>query len=57
MDNKAALVKPIFLSICAKNKDLSDWIMMERLISLDEKKIKKEQIKFLGDIISSSKQE
>jgi hypothetical protein len=42
MDNKAALIKPIFLSICGKNKHLSDWIMTKRLISLDTKSIKKE---------------
>lgn len=56
LDSKAALIKPIFLAICQKNKDLGDWIMMNRLISLDEKSIKKEQIKFLGDIISSNRE-
>jgi uncharacterized alpha/beta hydrolase family protein len=27
LDTKADLVKPIFLALCAKNKDLSNWIM------------------------------
>jgi len=55
LDTKASLIKPIFLAICAKNKDLGDWIMMNRLVSLDTSFIKREQISFLGDIISSNK--
>ena len=55
MNTKASLIKPIFLAICAKNQSLGDWIMQNRLISLDVSLIKKEQIGFLGDIISSNK--
>lgn len=55
MNTKASLIKPIFLAFCAKNKSLGDWIMDNRLISTDPNFIKKEQIAFLGDIISSSK--
>ena len=56
LDSKAQLIKPIFLAICQKNKSLGDWIMMNRLISLDDKNIKKEQINFLGDIISANRE-
>lgn len=42
LDSKASLIKPIFLAICAKNKDLGDWIMMNRLVSLNSDFIKKE---------------
>lgn len=55
MNTKASLIKPIFLAICAKNESLGDWIMDNRLISMDPTFIKKEQITFLGDIISSNK--
>ena len=56
LNTKASLIKPIFLAICSKNKELGDWIMMNRLISLDPNFIKKEQIIFLGDIISSNRE-
>jgi hypothetical protein len=56
MNSKASLIKPIFLAICSKNKDFGDWIMTNRLLSLDDKVIKKEQISFLGDIISIDKE-
>ena len=56
MSTKGALIKPIFLALCSKNSSLGDWIMSNRLISMDPAYIKKEQISFLGDIISSSKE-
>ena len=56
LNTKASLIKPIFLAICSKNKDLGDWIMMNRLISLDPSYIKKEQISFLGDIITANRE-
>jgi len=55
MNTKASLIKPIFLAICAKNETLGDWIMDNRLVSMDPSAIKKEQITFLGDIISSNR--
>lgn len=42
LDTNADLIKPIFLALCAKNKDLSNWIIENRLISLNEKLIGKE---------------
>lgn len=56
MNTKASLIKPIFLAICAKNETLGDWIMDNRLVSMDPSAIKKEQITFLGDIISSNRE-
>jgi hypothetical protein len=56
MSTKGALIKPIFLALCSKNSTLGDWIMTNRLISMDPAYIKKEQIQFLGDIVSSSKE-
>lgn len=56
MNTKASLIKPIFLAICAKNQSLGDWIMENRLISMDPALIRKEQIGFLGDIVSSNKE-
>ena len=55
MNTKAQLIKPIFLALCSKNQSLGDWIMDNRLISMDPTFIKHEQISFLGDIISSSR--
>ena len=54
LNTKASLIKPIFLAICSKNMDLGDWIIENRLISMNTSAIKKEQIKFLGDIIVSN---
>jgi hypothetical protein len=48
------LIKPIFLALCSKNQSLGDWIMDNRLISMNTDFIKHEQISFLGDIIASS---
>ena len=56
LDTKAQLIKPIFLAICAKNTELGDWIMSNRLLRLNPSLIKKQQITFLGDIISSNKE-
>jgi hypothetical protein len=56
MNTKASLIKPIFLAICAKNQSLGDWIMDNRLISMEPNFIKKEQMAFLGDIISSNRE-
>ena len=56
LNTKAQLIKPIFLAICSKNTQLGDWIMANRLLKLDPDSIKKEQITFLGDIISSNKE-
>lgn len=42
MNTKASLIKPIFLAICAKNETLGDWIMDNRLVSMDPSSIKKE---------------
>lgn len=53
-DTKADLIKPIFLAICSKNESLGDWIMQNRLLKLSPS-IKREQLKFLGDIISSNR--
>ena len=44
MSTKGALIKPIFLALCSKNSTLGDWIMTNRLISMDPAYIKKEQI-------------
>eukprot|EP00347_Sterkiella_histriomuscorum_P007708 403347869 len=55
LDTKAELIKPIFIAICSKNEQLGDWIMINRLLKLQTDAIKKEQIKFLGEIISSNK--
>jgi hypothetical protein len=55
MNTKAQLIKPIFLALCSKNQSLGDWIMDNRLISMDPDFIKHEQIAFLGDIIASSR--
>jgi len=55
MNTKAQLIKPIFLALCSKNQSLGDWIMDNRLISMDPDFIKREQISFLGDIIASSR--
>ena len=55
MNTKAQLIKPIFLALCSKNQSLGDWIMENRLISMDPDFIKHEQISFLGDIITSSR--
>ena len=54
MNTKAQLIKPIFLALCSKNQSLGDWIMENRLISMNPD-IKHEQISFLGDIISSNR--
>ncbi len=53
LEEKADLIKPIFLALCSKNEDLGEWIMMNRLLKHQDS-VKKEQIKFLGDIISSN---
>ncbi len=42
MDTKAQLIKPIFRALCSKNKSLGDWIMDNRLISMDPNFIKQE---------------
>lgn len=42
MNTKASLIKPIFLALCFKNDSLGEWIMENRLISMDPNFIKKE---------------